>query len=63
MYKRQSWLCLAFLFGVLILLTLENDTRQALMVTPLWFIALAIGWRFTRHRPATTPQREENGLI
>ncbi|WP_370556380.1 D-serine/D-alanine/glycine transporter [Edwardsiella tarda] len=59
----MSWLCLAFLFGVLILLTLENDTRQALMVTPLWFIALAIGWRFTRHRPATTPQREENGVV
>lgn len=50
--RVMCWICLAFLFGVLILLTLETDTRQALMVTPLWFIALAIGWRFTQRPPA-----------
>ena len=27
-------------------LTLEDDTRQALLVTPLWFIALGLGWLF-----------------
>ena len=31
---------------VLVLLTLEDDTRQALIVTPLWFIALGLGWLF-----------------
>ena len=31
---------------VLVLLTLEEDTRQALIVTPLWFIALGLGWLF-----------------
>ncbi|HAD4178297.1 TPA_asm: D-alanine/D-serine/glycine permease, partial [Salmonella enterica] len=30
------------------LLTLEDDTRQALIVTPLWFIALGLGWLFLR---------------
>ncbi|AGH74293.1 D-serine/D-alanine/glycine transporter [Edwardsiella piscicida] len=53
----MCWICLAFLFGVLILLTLETDTRQALMVTPLWFIALAIGWRFTQ-RPSALSRDE-----
>ncbi len=33
---------MAFFVFVVGLLTLEDDTRQALLVTPLWFIAL--GW-------------------
>ena len=37
---------MAFFVFVLVLLTLEEDTRQALMVTPLWFIALGLGWLF-----------------
>ena len=36
----------AFFVFVLVLLTLEDDTRQALLVTPLWFIALGLGWLF-----------------
>jgi len=35
-----------FFFFVLILLTLEKDTRDVLIVTPLWFIALAVGYQF-----------------
>ncbi|WP_176421636.1 D-alanine/D-serine/glycine permease, partial [Escherichia coli] len=36
--------CMAFFaFGV-VLLTLADDNRQALMVPPLWFIALGKGW-------------------
>ena len=37
---------MAFFVFVLVLLTLEEDTRQALIVTPLWFIALGLGWMF-----------------
>ncbi|WP_176492185.1 D-alanine/D-serine/glycine permease, partial [Citrobacter freundii] len=37
---------MAFFVFVLVLLTLEDDTRQALLVTPLWFIALGLGWLF-----------------
>ena len=44
--KLMCWVCMAFFVFVLVLLTLEEDTRQALMVTPLWFIALGLGWLF-----------------
>lgn len=37
---------------VLVLLTLQPDTRQALMVTPLWFIVLAIGWQVQKRKIA-----------
>jgi len=37
-------ICLAFFAFVIVLLTLETDTRQALIATPIWFIALAIGY-------------------
>ena len=44
--KLMCWVCMAFFVFVLVLLTLEEDTRQALIVTPLWFIALGLGWLF-----------------
>ena len=37
---------MAFFVFVIVLLTLEDDTRQALIVTPLWFILLGLGWLF-----------------
>ena len=37
--KLMCWVCMALFALVLVLLTLEDDTRQALIVTPLWFIA------------------------
>ncbi|WP_034913933.1 D-serine/D-alanine/glycine transporter [Erwinia sp. 9145] len=40
----MCWVCIAFFAFVLVLLTLQEDTRQALMVTPLWFVMLSIGW-------------------
>ena len=49
--KIMCWVCIAFFAFVLVLLTLETDTRQALMVTPLWFLMLACGW-FLRRRKA-----------
>ncbi|MFZ4832742.1 D-serine/D-alanine/glycine transporter [Rouxiella sp. Mn2063] len=49
----MCWVCLAFFAGVLVLLTLRPDTRQALMVTPLWFVILGIGyWLRCRNRRA-----------
>ena len=42
----MSWVCMAFFAFVIVLLTLEDDTRQALMVTPLWFIVLGLCWWF-----------------
>lgn len=42
--KFMCWVCIAFFVFVLVLLSLEEDTRKALMVTPLWFVMLGIGW-------------------
>ncbi len=44
----MCWVVLAFFGFILVLLTLQEDTRQALTVTPLWFLLLAIGWFFKR---------------
>ncbi|NDL63278.1 D-serine/D-alanine/glycine transporter [Acerihabitans arboris] len=43
--KVMCWVCMAFFLFVLALLTLREDTRQALLATPLWFAILAVGWR------------------
>lgn len=42
--------CLVFFAGILVLLTLKDDTRQALVVTPLWFVLLAVAYQFVRKR-------------
>ncbi|MBG3080398.1 D-serine/D-alanine/glycine transporter [Proteus mirabilis] len=44
----MSWLCLTFFVFMTVLLAFEHDTRQALSVTPLWFIALAIGYQYVK---------------
>ncbi|MHC6227638.1 D-serine/D-alanine/glycine transporter [Pseudomonas sp. X10] len=40
--------CLTFFAFILVLLSLEDDTRQALIVTPLWFVLLAVTYQFVR---------------
>ncbi|SLM62805.1 D-serine/D-alanine/glycine transporter [Dickeya aquatica] len=46
----MCWVCLAFFAFVLVLLTLQPDTLQALTVTPLWFVVLAVAYQILRHR-------------
>lgn len=46
----MCWICLAFFAFVIVLLTLQPDTRQALIVTPLWFVVLAIAYQFIRRK-------------
>jgi len=48
--KLMCWVCMVFFAAVLVLLTLEEDTREALIVTPIWFILLGIGWFFLSKR-------------
>ncbi|MEA1063354.1 D-serine/D-alanine/glycine transporter [Erwinia sp. HR93] len=48
--KAMCWVCMAFFAFVVVLLTLEADTRQALIVTPVWFILLGICWIFIGKR-------------
>lgn len=51
--KLMCWVCMAFFAAVLVLLTLEDDTREALIVTPIWFVMLGIGWFFLSRRNQT----------
>ncbi|CUU23587.1 putative D-serine/D-alanine/glycine transporter [Duffyella gerundensis] len=48
----MCWIVMAFFVFVLVLLSLEEDTRKALMVTPLWFVLLAVGWWLRRRKAA-----------
>ncbi|MNI96709.1 D-serine/D-alanine/glycine transporter [compost metagenome] len=44
----MCYVCLTFFAFILVLLSLESDTRQALIVTPLWFVLLAVTYQFVR---------------
>lgn len=47
----MSWVCLIFFACIILLLMFETHTRQALMVTPLWFIILSIVyWLLQKHK-------------
>jgi D-serine/D-alanine/glycine transporter len=40
--------CLVFFACVLVLLTLQPDTLQALAISPLWFLLLGVGYAIRR---------------
>lgn len=44
--------CLAFFAGIVVLLTFETDTRQALIATPAWFALLGAAYWWKRKRAA-----------
>ncbi|MHA6197580.1 D-serine/D-alanine/glycine transporter [Pseudomonas wadenswilerensis] len=48
--RFMCWACLVFFAGILVLLSFESDTRQALMVTPIWFVILTVTYQFVRSR-------------
>lgn len=48
----MCWACLVFFVFVLVLLTLQADTRAALMASPVWFVLLAIGYAVKKKSPA-----------
>jgi D-serine/D-alanine/glycine transporter len=47
----MCWVCLAFFVFVLVLLSLQPDTRQALLASPAWFVLLAVGYAWKGRRP------------
>ncbi|GGA33633.1 D-serine/D-alanine/glycine transporter [Dyella nitratireducens] len=57
----MCWVCLAFFAFVLWLLTLQPDTREALLASPVWFVLLAVayGWKGRRAAVAATPRSED----
>lgn len=46
----MCWVVLASCSLILILLALNSETRQALLVAPIWFILLAIGWSIQQNK-------------
>ena len=46
----MCWLCLAFFAGIIVLLTFEADTRQALIATPVWFVVLGVAYAWLQAR-------------
>ncbi|WP_341676244.1 D-serine/D-alanine/glycine transporter [Niveibacterium sp. SC-1] len=53
----MCWACLAFFVFVLGLLTLQEDTRIALFVTPAWFLILGLGYAFVKMRRRSAATR------
>lgn len=47
----MPYVVLAFFGFILWALTTQSDTLQALLITPLWFIGLAIGYGVIRRSP------------
>ena len=56
----MCWACLAFFAFVLTLLALEADTREALIVTPIWFVILGIAYQSVRKNKALVAQPNES---
>lgn len=48
----MCWVCLVFFVAVLIALTLQPDTRAALMASPVWFVLLWIGYALEKRSQA-----------
>ncbi|MBS5788256.1 MAG: amino acid permease [Clostridioides difficile] len=52
LYPVSNYVILAFLAFVLVVLALADDTRFALFVTPVWFIALVIIYKIKKSKEA-----------
>jgi AAT family amino acid transporter/aromatic amino acid transport protein AroP len=50
-----NYLCIAFLLGVVALMTQMDDTRLAAYVLPLWVVVLYAGYRLRTRRRPTMP--------
>ena len=48
--RVMCWVVLTFFASMVVVLALEPDTRAALLVTPVWFGALAVAWLVLRRR-------------
>lgn len=46
--RVMPWIVIAFFVFIVITLMLAEDTRQAILCTPVWFIGLAVMWHFRK---------------
>lgn len=54
------WAVLAFFVFIVWALTQESDTLQALLVTPIWFVVLAIAYLVVRRSPHHSALRQQH---
>ena len=45
-YPVANYICLAFLIGIIILMTTIEEMRLAVMIIPIWIAAIYIGYRY-----------------
>jgi len=50
----MCWVCLGFFAFVIVLLTLQTDTREALLASPAWFLLLGGSYAWKRRRGRAT---------
>ncbi|MFV3379263.1 MULTISPECIES: D-serine/D-alanine/glycine transporter [Pseudomonas] len=48
--RLMCYVCLTFFAFILVLLSLEDDTRKALIVTPVWFLILIATYQLVRSK-------------
>ena len=50
----MCYVCLAFFAFVVVLLTLQTDTREALLASPFWFVLLALAYAWKQRATPRT---------
>lgn len=60
LYPIMNYIILAFFAFVLVVLALNNETRVALFVTPVWFIALGGIYKMLKAKAKTEEEIESN---
>ncbi|SFJ76039.1 amino acid permease [Thermoflavimicrobium dichotomicum] len=54
-----NWIVLLFLALIVVMLGVDQDTRVALYVAPIWFAILTVGYLYTKKRNAVTSTSTE----
>ncbi|AZV55820.1 amino acid permease [Clostridium sp. AWRP] len=60
LYPIMNYIILAFFAFVIVTLTLNNETRVALFVTPVWFIMLGVIYRIFKSKKKTEEETKRN---
>ena len=58
--RVMPWVVLAFFVFLIWAFTQESDTLQALLVTPIWFVGVGIGYLLIRRNPAHEVVRRQH---
>lgn len=50
MYPFSNYLCMAFMLGILVVMSLTPDMRVAVMMIPGWILCLMVAYQFKRRK-------------